>query len=137
MRKVPASPVYFSGVVRYRGQHLSYLPIDGMKLLYVGIYVGDDAEALVGSLAAITREKLVNRSCSLFVGAGLEFMKRNVPFKGTYRYGAFSVAGQCRQLEEEDFELNYGSAHYDAHGTLLFVYLKVEWGGLRIHLQKY
>lgn len=108
-----------------------------MKLLYVGIYVGDDAEALVGSLAAITREKLVNRSCSLFVGAGLEFMKRNVPFKGTYRYGAFSVAGQCRQLEEEDFELNYGSAHYDAHGTLLFVYLKVEWGGLRIHLQKY
>lgn len=47
---------------------------------------------LLWDLAAITRGKLVNRSCSLFVGEGLEFMKRNVPCKGTYRYGTFSVA---------------------------------------------
>lgn len=111
--------------------------IGGMKLLHVGIYAGDDAEPLAGSLAAITQGKQVNMSRSLFIGEGLELMKRKASCKGHIAYGTFSVARQCSRLEVEGFELDYGSARYDADGTLSFVYLKGEWGGFRIHLQKY
>lgn len=108
--------------------------IDGMELAHVGLYAGEEAASLAEALAIITGGEIAERPRSLFVGEGLELMKRNEPWKGHIAYGTYSVPRLCSRLEQEGIELDYASARYDADGMLVFVYLKDEWGGFRIHL---
>lgn len=110
----------------------------GFKIKHVGINIPEgEAGAFAGDISDIFALPVRETGISYFCGSSIEVMKGMGPgANGHIAMQTNYVERAIYYLEKKGLEFDYDTVLTDKDGKIMFIYLKKDFGGFRIHLCK-